>query len=61
LDPGHHHLGRGDRGEVRHLHDTGRASQPEEIAPADVFLAAADASFVTGAVPEVSAGVRSVD
>jgi NAD(P)-dependent dehydrogenase (short-subunit alcohol dehydrogenase family) len=38
----------------------GRAGQPEEIAPAYVFLAA-DASFVTGALLEVSGGFKSVD
>jgi NAD(P)-dependent dehydrogenase (short-subunit alcohol dehydrogenase family) len=38
----------------------GRAGQPEEIAPAYVFLAA-DASFVTGALREVSGGFKSVD
>jgi len=38
----------------------GRAGQPEEIAPAYVFLAA-DGSFVTGALLEVSGGFRSVD
>jgi NAD(P)-dependent dehydrogenase (short-subunit alcohol dehydrogenase family) len=37
-----------------------RAGQPEEIAPAYVFLAA-DASFVTGALLEVSGGFKSVD
>lgn len=38
----------------------GRAGQPEEIAPAYVFLAA-DASFMTGALLEVSGGFKSVD
>jgi NAD(P)-dependent dehydrogenase (short-subunit alcohol dehydrogenase family) len=38
----------------------GRAGQPEEIAPAYVFLAA-DANFVTGALLEVSGGFKSVD
>jgi NAD(P)-dependent dehydrogenase (short-subunit alcohol dehydrogenase family) len=38
----------------------GRAGQPEEIAPAYVFLAA-DGSFVTGALLEVSGGFKSVD
>jgi NAD(P)-dependent dehydrogenase (short-subunit alcohol dehydrogenase family) len=38
----------------------GRAGQPEEIASAYVFLAA-DASFVTGALLEVSGGFKSVD
>jgi NAD(P)-dependent dehydrogenase (short-subunit alcohol dehydrogenase family) len=38
----------------------GRAGQPEEIAPAYVFLAA-DGSFVTGTLLEVSGGFRSVD
>jgi len=38
----------------------GRAGQPEEIAPAYVFLAA-DAPFVTGALLEVSGGFKSVD
>lgn len=39
----------------------GRAGQPEEIAPAYVFLAASDASFITGALLEVSGGFKSVD
>ncbi|MCB4822889.1 SDR family oxidoreductase [Roseicella aerolata] len=39
----------------------GRAGQPEEIAPAYVFLAAADGSYVTGALLEVSGGFKSVD
>jgi NAD(P)-dependent dehydrogenase (short-subunit alcohol dehydrogenase family) len=38
----------------------GRAGQPEEIAPAYVFLAA-DGSFVTGSLLEVSGGFKSVD
>jgi NAD(P)-dependent dehydrogenase (short-subunit alcohol dehydrogenase family) len=38
----------------------GRAGQPEEIAPAYVFLAA-DASFMTGSLLEVSGGFKSVD
>jgi NAD(P)-dependent dehydrogenase (short-subunit alcohol dehydrogenase family) len=38
----------------------GRAGQPEEIAPAYVFLAA-DGSFVTGTLLEVSGGFKSVD
>ena len=38
----------------------GRAGQPEEIAPAYVFLAAG-APFVTGAPIEVSVGFKSVD
>ncbi len=38
----------------------GRAGQPEEIAPAYVFLAA-DAPFMTGALLEVSGGFKSVD
>ena len=38
----------------------GRAGQPEEIAPAYVFLAA-DASFMTGALLEVSGGFKSVE
>jgi NAD(P)-dependent dehydrogenase (short-subunit alcohol dehydrogenase family) len=39
----------------------GRAGQPEEIAPAYVFLASADAGFVTSALLEVSGGFKSVD
>ncbi len=38
----------------------GRAGQPEEIAPAYVFLAA-DASSTTSALLEVSGGFKSVD
>ena len=38
----------------------GRAGQPEEIAPAYVFLAA-DAPFATGTLLEVSGGFKSVD
>jgi NAD(P)-dependent dehydrogenase (short-subunit alcohol dehydrogenase family) len=38
----------------------GRAGQPEEIAPAYVFLAA-DAPFATGTLLEVSGGFQSVD
>jgi NAD(P)-dependent dehydrogenase (short-subunit alcohol dehydrogenase family) len=38
----------------------GRAGQPEEIAPAYVFLAA-DAPFMTGSLLEVSGGFKSVD
>ena len=34
----------------------GRAGQPEELAPAFVFLAAEDSSFVTGALLEVTGG-----
>ena len=34
----------------------GRAGQPEELAPAFVFLAAEDASFVTGSLVEVTGG-----
>ncbi|WP_412069557.1 SDR family oxidoreductase [Rubrivirga sp. IMCC43871] len=34
----------------------GRAGQPEELAPAFVFLAAEDSSFVTGALFEVTGG-----
>ena len=37
-----------------------RAGQPEEIAPAYVFLAA-DAPFMTGSLLEVSGGFKSVD
>ena len=37
-----------------------RAGQPEEIAPAYVFLAA-DAPFATGTLLEVSGGFKSVD
>ena len=37
-----------------------RAGQPEEIAPAYVFLAA-DAPFMTGSFLEVSGGFMSVD
>lgn len=39
----------------------GRAGQPEEIAPAYVFLGAADGAFVTGTLLEVSGGFKSVD
>jgi NAD(P)-dependent dehydrogenase (short-subunit alcohol dehydrogenase family) len=52
-----------DEETVRHFGSftmLGRAGQPEEIAPAYVFLAA-DASFVTGALLEVSGGFKSVD
>jgi NAD(P)-dependent dehydrogenase (short-subunit alcohol dehydrogenase family) len=38
----------------------GRAGQPEETAPAYVFLVA-DGSFVTGALLEVSGGFKSMD
>ena len=38
-----------------------RAGQPEEIAPAYVYLATPDSSFVTGTLMEVSGGFRSVD
>lgn len=34
----------------------GRAGQPEELAPAFVFMAAEDSSFVTGALLEVTGG-----
>ncbi len=34
----------------------GRAGQPEELAPAYVFLACADSSFMTGALLEVTGG-----
>ena len=39
----------------------GRAGQPEEVAPAYVYLATADASFVTGMLMDVSGGFRSAD
>ena len=39
----------------------GRAGQPEEIAPAYVYLASADSSFVTGMLMDVSGGFRSAD
>lgn len=37
----------------------GRAGQPEELAPAYVFLAAEDSSFVTGALIDVTGGQLS--
>ncbi len=37
----------------------GRAAQPEELAPAFVFLASEDASYVTGALYEVTGGQLS--
>lgn len=39
----------------------GRAGQPEEVAPAYVFLAASDAEYVTGTLLEVSGGFKSID
>ncbi len=47
------------RSEVRNFgHEValGRPGQPEELAPAYVFLASQDASFVTGALYEVTGG-----
>jgi len=38
-----------------------RPGQPEEVAPAFVFLAAEDASFITGAILEVTGGKLSSD
>lgn len=37
----------------------GRPGQPEELAPAYVFLAATDASFITGSIIEVTGGKLS--
>ncbi len=37
----------------------GRAGQPEELAPAYVFLAAEDSSFMTGALVDVTGGQLS--
>jgi len=39
----------------------GRPGQPEELAPAYVFLAANDSSFVTGSIVEVTGGKLSSD
>jgi NAD(P)-dependent dehydrogenase (short-subunit alcohol dehydrogenase family) len=36
-----------------------RAAQPEELAPAYVFMAAADSSYVTGALYDVTGGQLS--
>nr|MBA2753818.1 SDR family oxidoreductase [Chloroflexia bacterium] len=37
----------------------GRAGQPEERAPAHVYLASSDSSFVTGIILEVTGGKLS--
>lgn len=39
----------------------GHSGQPEELAPACVFLASSDSSFVTGSLLEVSGGLISVE
>jgi NAD(P)-dependent dehydrogenase (short-subunit alcohol dehydrogenase family) len=39
----------------------GRSGQPEELAPAYVFLASNDSTFVTGSLLEVSGGLISVE
>ena len=36
-----------------------RAAQPEELAPAYVFLASSDSAFVTGALYDVTGGQLS--
>ena len=36
-----------------------RAAQPEELAPAYVYMAAQDSSFVTGALLDVAGGLTS--
>lgn len=38
----------------------GRPGQPEELAPAYVFLASSDGSFMTGSLVEVSGGIVSI-
>jgi NAD(P)-dependent dehydrogenase (short-subunit alcohol dehydrogenase family) len=39
----------------------GRSGQPEELAPAYVFLGSNDSTFVTGSLLEVSGGLISVE
>ncbi len=45
--------------ELARLHPVGRIARPEEIAKVVVFLASADASFITGATVDADGGILS--
>jgi 3-oxoacyl-[acyl-carrier protein] reductase len=57
-DPGHHSR-QGDP-EMEHRVPLRRLGQPEEIANVYAFLASDEASYINGAVIEVSGGMKSV-
>ena len=45
--------------EIRAMHPLGRPGLPSEVANAVVFLASANASFITGEVLRVDGGMRA--
>jgi len=51
-----------DQGDLRkalkHRHPLGRIGQPDDIAPAAVFLASSDSGWITGETLRVAGGLR---